>query len=109
MPERTPSQIRQSMATALNHPHMRLPPHVVEQLPEPARQNVASRLATVEADKAEKATIINRVGGKIAQLRAVIPAKWSAELFMQFRQDLYGMLEDDREAAVDAKIAELGA
>lgn len=59
----------------------------------------------LEAVRAEKAVIIDRVGKKIDRVQK--SKKISGEEFVEWRMGLYGLPEDDREAAVDAKLAEL--
>lgn len=57
-----------------------------------------------EAARKEKAVIINRVGEKIRRLRPVLPEQG----YIEFRNHLYSIPEDDREAAVDKLLAKHG-
>ena len=64
--------------------------------------------AAFQQAKADKAVIINRVGGKIRKLREkMIPGGRGPE-FGQFRVDVYAQPEAQREAFVDAKVASEG-
>lgn len=59
--------------------------------------------------RAELEGIVNRVGRKIAQLRSAIGGSEPRKAeFIAFRNALYELPEDDREAAVDDKLTEWG-
>lgn len=60
--------------------------------------------ATRDKARDDKAVIINRVGEKIGRIRG----KLTGQPFVEFREHLYSIPEDDREAAVDSKLSELG-
>lgn len=107
---RKPSVINAELNRVCDHPHRGMPLSALAHLSEKKRKALLAELKrreeAAEELRQEKAVIINRVGLWIRKIRD--EGGITGRDFVEFRNALYSLPEDDREQAVLDKLEELG-